>query len=532
MARPLTLGLAHDVFSEVVDPRPVTSDSGLLQLGLNRYAAEPDPSELLRKGPLADFGGYKPDLVYQVLITLGREYTPNDINTFRRNGRSGDPRMLFSFYDEFERLLIGPMMEKLFEGVVQLTHTFTATPEEYQDGSVGGPEAKAARLNRDYVIEQWGPHMAALKKAYARAKGVGIAAELVDRVVRGARGKRDRIRGLETVPARRFRMDPSTQRWIFMPNVWSFEGIYVDELVAAGDMIWFEPTPWKHIDQRGYFFQCLLYWGLAQFALRWWGKGAELSALIRRYGFFDANVPNQQALMEAILEKQAAAAWAALPKGTEIKSDDSGMASSRANPLRDLFLEMDRACQRTILGHEQAMSVQVGAGSLASSEVAERGLALRVNGIGADMAPAIVNGPCENLVTRNLGPEAWAETPVALVCAMPSPDDPVKLSTTVKTLVDAGGSSAIPLEDIVRRCTGRAARKGELTFADAKRALADLGTEDAVGAGDAEEAGAVGGPRADTGPRGHAARDRRRYVALVLPLAIGLAVAACAWVTP
>jgi phage gp29-like protein len=410
---------------------------------------------------------YRLDLALQNLLAIGAEFSPDDIIGLRRRARFGDPRWLYSLYDEIMRL--GPSSQTLkAKEALKTTQTiWHAQPEDAdEDENSSDPEDKAARLIRDVTEEAWAAWLPDLKMHLSSKFFYGIAAVQVMWRPKAIENRWSRITDIRPIPARRFRLDPQTMRFKFLANPFSWEGPFVDDLVATGKMIFVESgADTEPLDQRGLFFQCLIAWAIEQFTVRWRAKRLQNFGMPPVMVTYPEDDPNNKAVAELVADLLANGSRAAIPDS--IKAElltAAGSGSKGGDPYESNIEWCDRHYDKVILGHSQVSGVQVGAGSRTSSSDAVKLFKDVTNSRAEEIDGDIFHGGVFPYVAREFG-ITWAENHAPRTeSSVIERDDPKELSEVANNLKLAGAGEAIAAEDLVQRCSLKVSEDGELTL--------------------------------------------------------------------
>ena len=423
--------------------------------------ASPDVS------PNAANADYRLDLALQNLLSIGSEFSPDDIILLRKRARYGDPRWLYSLYDEMMRLGPAPQVLKAREAIKATDTEWRATPEEAdEDENSNDPKDKAARLIRDVTEEAWGRWLPDLKTHLSTKYFYGIAGCQVMWEPNAIEGKWSRITDIRPIPARRFRLDPQTMRFKFLSNPYSWEGPFVDDLQKTGKMLFVEVgADTEPLDQRGLLFQCLIPWAIEQFTVRWRAKRLQNFGMPPVMVHYPKGDPSAKAIADQLAELLASGTRASLPSDMHADLLAAPSGGKNGDPYEANIEWCERAYDKTILGHSQVSGVQVGAGSRSSSADAI-GLFKDVTNSRAKELDVDFEQQCYRpYVAREFGAEWAAEHTPKTVSAVTERDDPTILSAVVAQLVVAGAGGVIAAEDTVERCTLKVAEDGELTMA-------------------------------------------------------------------
>lgn len=464
--------IAEQILSDERVPKGIRSFFGLrsepfVTLGLSgmTFADRPLASIPQRIGsePGAFNAAYRSDVILQNFIALGREYSPGDVNSFRRLARSGDPRKYYAFLDEVRRLLLHSPTKRLYDGVAKADVTWAAPVPDWDQDENTNPKAVAARAVRDYERDQWRPWLRVINRALASAEYFGIAACRVETEPRGAEDGRERISLVEQIPARRFKVDTPSGRWVVQSHVNSGEWLFVDELVETGELIFWEVDAHQPLDQRGFGWVALIPWVIAQYTLRWYALKVELTAMQQRKGEFDPALAGHKELVEAALKNQAAASWIAYPKGSAIDMTQPPAMGGANDPHQTLWDTMRREIDLVALGHAQASDVRVGAGSVQSNDSAQSIVDERIDTLADEIAQGPLATAIRGSIARNFGRAGSAYIPI-VSSRLKKPEDARLLSEVAVNLKNAGAGEAVSMDDLVRRCLGRTARDGERTL--------------------------------------------------------------------
>lgn len=414
---------------------------------------------------LSSEAGYQADLVFQNLVTLGQEYGPQTVLDYRRRARWGDPRFLYALYDEMVRLLIGVQVGKLRDALAGTRDTFTP-PDEYKDEADNRPEAILAREIRDDVERQFGKHLPDLKRTAGADKflyGIGPA-EIRLQPGAGFEG-RERVLALEGIPPRRCRMDRATQDWQLLPAGGGFAGVPVSDLSDAGVLALLELDAGKApLDQRGLMFQCLVLWGVAQKAIRWWARSTELNSVPFRQASYPDGRSDLKPGLEEDMRNMGAAPWYVGPTGVDIKF--LAPPSTGSTDKHQALLEYcTRGFDAIILGHQQATGVTGQAGSQNSSNDAQDASKDRVNALCAVLAHDVEGQIIRPYVLRNYGRWAAENLTPTYTAKVVEREDPITLTTVAEKLHNVGAGEIVDAEDLVVRAGLKVAKPGARTLA-------------------------------------------------------------------
>ena len=411
---------------------------------------------------------YRLDLALQNLLAIGAEFAPDDIISLRKRARYGDPRWLYSLYDEMMRLGPAPQVLKAREAIKATNTVWHATPDEAdEDENADDPENKTARLIRDVTEEAWDKWLPDLKTHLSTKYFYGIAAVQVMWKPKAIEGRWSRVTDIRPIPARRFRLDPQTLRFKFLANPFSWEGPFVDDLQKTGKLIFVEVgADVEPLDQRGLLFQCLIPWAIEQFTVRWRAKRLQNFGMPPVMVKYPKGDPANKAVADLLADMLANGTRASLPSdmSAELLSAP-GSGSRGGDPYESAIEWCARQYDQTILGHSQVSGVQVGAGSKSSGKDAI-GLFKDVTNSRAKETDYDLEQQAWNpYVVREFGQE-WADnhTPQT-TSAVVERDDPAELSAVALNLFSAGAAGAIAVEDLVERCTLKVPEDGELTLA-------------------------------------------------------------------
>ena len=408
---------------------------------------------------------YATDLNLQNLLVLGAEFKPDDILDLRRRARYGDPRWLYALYDEMNRLGPAPQISKMRMALKNTDSIWKATPDDYDDDEATEPEAKAARLIRDVCEEAWGKWLPAIKSHHSTKHLYGIQAMQIVVEPRGVADRWERVVDVRPLPARRFRLDPMTRKFLFLPQPTSWNGYPIEDLIQKGQMFWAEVgKDVEPLDQRGLLFQCLIPWAIHQYIVRWRAKRMEIYGLPPRIVSYKSGSPDGKRIAEEVAQMLGTASWAAVPDG--MKAELLQIPTGRGiDPYESAIEWAVRTYDQLILGHSQASGVQVGAGSRTSTEAASEMAKDLINARSSEFDDDFSTGPLFLYVKRNFG-EQWAQTSTPMLTSrMVERDDATMLSTVAMNLQKAGCAGIIDGIDVVERCGFEVAGDGDVTLA-------------------------------------------------------------------
>ncbi len=437
----------------------------------------------------------KTDIHRQNLISLGSDFTPEVIRGYRHRARYGDPRFLYALYDEAERLGWGPQKTKAIEAMKAARPTFVTNPEAYNDGGTlpegADPvDVANARAARDLLEDILSPWITELISIHANQEFYGIADSKLKLNPRGTMRRFDSIEEIAQVPARRHRLDPITHEWMLMLSPDSWEGTPVADLLLkpyrGNEGLFFTElgAGSQHLDQRGLLFQCLVYWGMEQFGMRWWAKHVELFGVPPRIAYVDFAKPAQVASAKTGLANMGATSYAVLQEGTKVDLLQSSTGGAD-NPHETLITHVKRGYDAIILGHEQASGVQKGVGGKVQGEAAISQFEELTNSRLRTLAAQISRGLGKTLVARNLGADIAEQHAPILRLGFTKRDDADVLATIAAKLQQAGAGELISAEDLVTRCTLKLAEPGGKTLGPAVTSapMPAISTPQGAGAG-------------------------------------------------
>lgn len=431
--------------------------SDFIQLGLAdmmrgadfaaRGSALPAPTTNDQGDTLEDF---KPDLTVANLIAGGDEYSPEDIQKIRQRARAGDGRKRAALGDEIERFAVCVQIDKMRQQLQSCDTLWEPTPTA---------EDTLGKEIAEYAEEQWGPWMADLFGIWQRVQyhGWGSARIITEARAGGKSSRgvvRDRIVDLYEYPARRFRLDyghPDYPRWLLTLDPRGNSTLYVDELVARGELLFFETDRERPLDQRGLLFKILIPWAIAQFVMRWYAKKVEIHAIPPLIG--RAQGPKDKARMKAAL-KQARAGLSIVIEGEKGKSDVEALMQIPSGS-RDVHQELLELCLRMIdqvfWGHDQASGTRVGTGSQKANEVALEGVRDKTNAWARDFQRPFREQGLRPQVRRNYGQIIAGDYTPKVSMRLGKRDDPLTLATVAKYAQQVGVGELIDGEDFVQR---------------------------------------------------------------------------------
>ena len=430
---------------------------GLPEIAFEKFGPKVIPETFAAKAvPSLD---WKTDTTLQNTVSLGREYSPADIGRWRNQARFGDPRFLYGLFDEMDRLAIGTQRTKAVEEVKGAAVNFAA-PDPFNDPDDQRPPAVKARKIRDYskrTLARWMPTF--LEHGF-KAMEYGCWGSWIKTDPRGDSEGLPSITSVDSIPARRFRIDPTTKQWLFMPDPLSFEGVPVQKLVDEGSLIFWEFEAHKPLDQRGLMWQGLVPWGILQFGVRWLAKLLEMFGipmLIGRHAEGDAVA---KTLLEEALPKLRAAGWMVIPEGSNLEIRDP-MVAGRSDHHMSMIEWCVRLFDQIFCGHSQASGVQVGAGSKTSADVASEGFKKLTNSRCATISGWITEQVLRPFIGRVFGDQAARLYLPVVTARVLDRENPKELAETAKLLKDAGAGEQVDAVDLVQRCFGTVARKGQ-----------------------------------------------------------------------
>lgn len=404
------------------------------------------------------------------LVNLGQEFTPDDVDSYRTQARFGDPRRLYAMWDEWLRLGPTAPYRKAVEWMKAARPQFITFPEDYDDDAnvpegADPREVAEARAARDFLEDTLSERLSEIIEIHADQEFYGIADSRWRIAPRANAGRWEAIDSIEPIPPRRHKLDTSTHEWVLTPSPYSDQGVPISSLTLRPDAglegLFFTEigAGAKHLDQRGLFFEVMVPWQMHQYVVRWRAKHLELYGSPMRFGIADPSVPGQHDEMMQMLGYMGHSGFGVFDKArndgvTDVKLLDA--ASSGANDPYEMFLEwINRQYAEAILWHTQASSVQKGAGSRTSADVAVMQAQEATNARLIRIASQLRRGPAKILIARNLGARiAERHTPIVRLLFVQK-DDPVTLAEIAAKLYSAGAGPSIGREDLVRRCSLR-----------------------------------------------------------------------------
>ena len=425
-------------------------------------------SPLQDLGQSASKGGeYSLDLTLQNLLAIGSEFTPDDIIQLRRRARYGDPRWLYSLYDEMQRLGPAPQVLKAREAIKGTETLWHATPEEAdEDETSTEPGDKVARLVRDVTEEAWGKWVPDLKDLLSKKHFYGLACVQVMWNPKAIEGKWSRVTDIRPIPARRFRLDPETLRFKLLTNPYTWDGPFVDDLQKTGKLIFVETgADEEPLDQRGLFFQCLLPWAIEQFTVRWRAKRLQNFGMPPVMVTYPKGDPSNKATADELAAILASGTRASLPDGMKAELLSAVGGGKGGDPYEVAIEWCARQYDQIILGHSQVSGVQQGAGSRTSSHDAVGLFKDVTNSRARDWDKDFRQQATHPYVSREFGADVADEHCPVTDSRVVERDNPVELAGVIFQLTQAGLGGVIAAEDAVRRCTLKVAEDGELTAA-------------------------------------------------------------------
>ena len=411
--------------------------------------------------------GYKEDLTRQNLITLGRDFSPDEIKNMRHRARYGDPRFMYAFFDEMLRLGPGTQKQISIEAMKAAMPQFVTSPEDWDDDSnvpldADPVDVANARAARDYLQDTLTPHLADLIQIHGNVHFYGIADSKIVLNPRGNSGQWDAIADISEVPARRHRLDVVTHEWMLMPSPDSWEGVPISQLLLQPDQgtegLFFTEigAGSEHLDQRGLMFRCIVPWGIEQYTVRWRAKYIELFGIPPRYALVDFAHPNRVAEATKGLKRMGANSYGVFQLGTEVKLLEAHTAGNN-DPFEAQLDWCQRQYDSAILGHSQMTGVQKGVGGKMQGSQATQQFEDVTNSRLRTLSAAMSNTLGKTLVARNFSPKIADLHAPSIKLRFADRDDPEILSKVALTLFQAGAGELIGSEDLVRRCTMRLA---------------------------------------------------------------------------
>jgi hypothetical protein len=468
--------------------------SRLLGLGADTALANINPDAPTPESIDEILDTFKSDLTRQNLVTLGRDFTPDDIKSMRHRARYGDPRFLYAMYDEMVRLGPGGQMTVAVEAMKSSRPQFLTTPEDWNDDSNTPADANPvdvanARAARDFLEDTLHPHLTDLIEIHADAHFYGIADSKIVLKPRGNAGRWDSIESVTGIPARRHRLgnisqwgsmqaaqvrtmapilggaqrpDAFASEWMLMLSPDSWEGVPVSELLLKADQgnegLFFTEigAGSQHLDQRGLLFQCLVPWNLQQYTVRWRAKFIELFGNPMRYALVDFAHPKRVTEAYKALKSMGSTSFGVFQTGTELK-----FAEAHSGGVNDPFETQIEWCVRQydqlILGHSQMTGVQKGVGGKMQGAQATQQFEDITNSRLRTLSVPLSRTLGKTLVERNFGKKIAEEHAPLVKLRFVDRDDPEILSRVALVLKQAGAGELVATEDLVRRCALRLA---------------------------------------------------------------------------
>lgn len=433
----------------------------LLEEAAARHAAQLAVEKEMPGSPV-DLG-YEPDLFGEA-ITLGQEFAPKTIASFRRQARGGDPLKLYGLYEEMPRFGIGPQNTKGRDWMKGADVAFSATTDELADQDNKSREALDARRVADYARIQFQPFMRRFFEIAWKKNTFGVAVLALESEPKGFDGKLEQLKVVHEVPAKHFRIDRATRRWFFRPWLNRADAVDVEPFIEAGVLHILELDATLPLDQRGLFFEVLVPWGVAQFGVRWWARYLELFGIpFREIKYTPGNKADKE-LAQEIGRRSGAAGWAAVPTNFTMAIHNAMVGTAGTNTHENVLSYCERIFDKSFLGHAQASGIQVGGGSVQSTATAtDQTYQLTdtrlADFLDADFAPSIMSP----FLIRNLGDLARKYPPRVTAIAK----RPIDRKTESEVLVNAYKANAGPgisLDEAVRRLGFQPAKPGVLTL--------------------------------------------------------------------
>lgn len=470
---------------------------------------------------------YEADLTRMNLVTLGRDYSLDDIKSYRQLARFGDPRKLYSVFDEMPRLGPGGQMHTATEAMKSARPQFITNPEDWDDDDNTPDDADPvdvanARAARDFLEDTFRPNLEELIEIHADEHWYGIADSKIVLDPRGNSGRWDSIAAVEGIPARRHRFDPTTHEWVLMlsPDAWNgtpvadltlrpdsgTEGLFFTE-IGAGRI---------SLDQRGILVQCLIPWNYEQFLLRWSAKYVELYGIPPRIALVDFAHPNRVAEAKKALKTMGSTSYGVFQTGTDLKLLDAHAAGA-SDPFEARIDWCARQYDEKFLGHSQATGVQRGVGGKMQGDQAREIFQDLTNSRLRTFSTQLTRGPGKTLVARNFGADVAQQHSPFVKLRYVERDDPEILAKVALTLKQAGAGESVGVEDLVRRCALKLAAEGDKNLGAAAPA-AGIGGGQGVTSGEAGMTG-IGASAGRQALQAIANADSTEYLAIARVIA-------------
>jgi len=363
-------------------------------------------------------------------ITPSAEYTPDTIRDWRAQARNGTLRYWFSFADEAQRVALTGPLKKLRELVRCADFTFEV-PRNLEKLGLSQELLDLASELRDYMEDEVEPHLPdAFAETGVDAFYCGLAADTPHFRVKGYRGKWESLEELEQVASRRFEWNVPTRGFRVYADAYYTKPIDVQALLDRHMLVFLEIDKAKPLDQRGMLWQLYDLWVFYQYIRRYWAETVrDTGKPIFRAGFPQGDT-KAEAIAKACVQKLAHDLRVAAPSTVTLENlvaPTQGSASGGSHQQLLEFIKRDMA--EIMLGHSDASSPQVGAGSQSVADQADDDTAVMVNGILRRMARFYQTQLIHPMIERAVGSAV-----AALIC----PRLTVKLAQTPNYATEAG----------------------------------------------------------------------------------------------
>lgn len=414
-------------------------------------------------------------------VAIGAAPTPEDIIDVQYWARYGDPRRLYEIYDSFRRMGPSPQIRRAMEAMKSARADFITCREELDDDDALPDDASPdditnARMVRDVVKQIMGPAISRILAEMAWVHFYGISGTKLKLRPRGTLGKYESIDGIERIPARRFRLDPITHKWMLMLSPNSYQGTPIEELALRPDrgldgLFFCElGAGADHLDQRGLHYEALDWWCAEMFGIRRWVDFLDTFGIPPRIGFTDLANKTRAGKMAEMLRKMGNRTWGLFQTGSEVKLLEARAMGGGHTPHKEFADAAKGAYNAIYLGHEETTSTKPSTGNRdvttgAISQLQE------ITNTRLDPLAVDLTRLARVIVARNLGAEYVEWSPIIKLTFVVR-DDPESLSKVAATLYTANAGTGVELYDLVKRCGLKPAKNGAASLGSVAAAAA------------------------------------------------------------
>jgi phage gp29-like protein len=399
-------------------------------------AINPPPPDGANDTPL-----YEKSFVDRLLVSTGREFTPQDLLGYIHRAEIGDMRWLLAFYDEM-RVRDAHLEAELAKATRRISGArldilpYPANVRTFSNSKTR--DAQQAADVASYLQEQLFSPDVRLDRVIATLCG-GFWKGLAGLQVQAKPGG-DQLVSITEIPAQRFRYWSGTTNLGL--QVTKDQGVLepVEPFMADGRLVLFMPDGTNPNPARmGLLRRCIPAWIGRNQGFKWWTLYVQLFGIPFRQGTYKTGNDDSKATIVAALENAGVAGWAALPEGNKIDFISAIQRSGGSESEHQRFLDYcAREESKVINGATQTTDVQKGSGSRATSGVHQDEAVLLATSRATEIAGVVRSQIMRPLVTARFGPDVAARFTSELRIRIDEGDDLLTFSETLVNLRKAG----------------------------------------------------------------------------------------------